>query len=150
MTVILWLIHSEGVGGRSMRRKDIEASITTWFEVTSSANSKAVRQMAQPKLGLATIAEDPASGREKIVSLNPKGERFLAAMIANGAGHIGKSWLSSAIRRSKPGSPSWPRSAQSPSRPTRRQPIASGLGPPVAQSSSSAMCSTGAAAPREI
>ena len=73
-----------------MRRKDIEASITTWFEVTSSAISKAVRQMAQPKLGLAIIAEDPASGREKIVSLTPKGERFLAAMIANGAGYIAK------------------------------------------------------------
>jgi DNA-binding MarR family transcriptional regulator len=37
-----------------------------------------------------TIAEDPASCREKIVSRTAKGERFLAATIAIGAGHIAK------------------------------------------------------------
>ena len=73
-----------------MRRKDIEASITTWFDVTSSAISKAIRQMAQPELGLVSIEEDPASGREKIVTLTPKGERFLTAMIGNGVAHISK------------------------------------------------------------
>lgn len=89
-TVILWLIHSEGVDGRSMRRKDIEASITTWFDVTSSAISKAIRQMAQPEPGLVSIDEDPTSGREKVVTLTPKGERFLTAMIGNGVAHIAK------------------------------------------------------------
>lgn len=89
-TVILWLIHSEGVDGRAMRRKDIEASITTWFDVTSSAISKAVRQMAQPEPGLVRIEEDPTSGREKIVTLTQKGERFLADMIGNGVAHINK------------------------------------------------------------
>jgi DNA-binding MarR family transcriptional regulator len=89
-TVILWLIYSEGIDGRAMRRKDIEISITRWFDVTSSAISKAIRQMAQPDFGLLTILEDPASGREKIVTLTPKGERFLAEMIKNGVGHITK------------------------------------------------------------
>ncbi len=89
-TVILWLIHSEGRDGRSMRRKDIECSITSWFEVTSSAISKAIRQMAQPEFGLVTIVEDPASGREKLVILTAKGERYIAAMIKNGVDHIAK------------------------------------------------------------
>lgn len=87
-TVILWLIHSEGRDGRSMRRKDIEASITSWFDVTSSAISKALRQMAQPELGLLTIVEDPSSGREKLVTLTAKGERYIAAMIKSGADFI--------------------------------------------------------------
>lgn len=89
-TVILWLIRSEGTDGRAMRRKDIEASITTWFDVTSSAISKAIRQMAQPEFGLVVIREDPASGREKIVTLTEKGERFLTDMIANGEAHISR------------------------------------------------------------
>lgn len=89
-TVILWLIRAKGLDGRAMRRKDIEASIITWFDVTSSAISKAIRQMAQPELGLVRIEEDPASGREKIVTLTEKGQRFLTAMIGNGVAHITK------------------------------------------------------------
>jgi len=82
--VILWLIHSEGVQGRSMRRKEIERLITTWFEVSSSAITKALRAMARPPLNLVQVVEDPRSGREKQVLLTPKGERFLLTMVEQG------------------------------------------------------------------
>lgn len=81
---ILWLIRSEGEQGKRMRRKEIERSIQTWFEVSSSAITKALRGMARPPLGLVQIVEDPQSAREKLVRLTPKGERFLATMVAAG------------------------------------------------------------------
>ena len=81
---ILWLIRSEGEQGKRMRRKDIERSIQTWFEVSSPAITKALRSMARPPLSLVQITEDPQSAREKQVRLTPKGERFLATMVAAG------------------------------------------------------------------
>ena len=81
---ILWLIRSEGEQGKRMRRKEIERSIQTWFEVSSSAITKALRSMACPPLDLVQIVEDPQSAREKLVRLTPKGERFLATMVAEG------------------------------------------------------------------
>src|SRR6266446_4048887 len=81
---ILWLIHSEGEQGRRMRRKEIERLIQTWFEVSSSAITKALRGMARPPLSLVQIVEDPQSAREKLVRLTAKGERFLATMVAEG------------------------------------------------------------------
>ncbi len=81
---ILWLIRSEGEDGRRMRRKDIEQVIQGWFEVSSSAITKALRSMARPPLGLVQVLEDPHSGREKQILLTLKGERFLSAMVAEG------------------------------------------------------------------
>ncbi|MGE0822716.1 MAG: MarR family winged helix-turn-helix transcriptional regulator [Candidatus Binatia bacterium] len=81
---ILWLIRSEGEQGKRMRRKDIERSIQTWFEVSSSAITKALRSMARPPLSLVQLIEDPRSAREKQVLLTPKGERFLSTMVAEG------------------------------------------------------------------
>jgi DNA-binding MarR family transcriptional regulator len=81
---ILWLIRSEGEQGKRMRRKDIERSIQTWFEVSSSAITKALRSMARPPLSLVQIIEDPQSAREKQVLLTPKGEHFLGTMVAEG------------------------------------------------------------------
>jgi DNA-binding MarR family transcriptional regulator len=81
---ILWLIRSEGEQGRRMRRKDIERLIQTWFEVSSSTITKALRSMARPPLSLVQIVEDPQSAREKQVLLTPKGEQFLETMVAEG------------------------------------------------------------------
>jgi DNA-binding MarR family transcriptional regulator len=83
-TAILWLIHSEGIGGRQMRRKAIERSLQTWFEVSSSAITKALRGMSRPPLSLLKIVEDQDSAREKQVVLTAKGERFLQMMIEEG------------------------------------------------------------------
>ena len=81
---ILWLIRSEGEQGKRMRRKEIERSIQTWFEVSSSAITKALLSMARPPLSLVQIVEDAQSAREKQVRLTAKGERFLATMVAAG------------------------------------------------------------------
>jgi DNA-binding MarR family transcriptional regulator len=75
--VILQVIRSEGEDGRRIRRKTIERALQTWFEITSSAISKALRAMARPPLGLIAISEDPASGRERIVTLTARGIGFL-------------------------------------------------------------------------
>ncbi len=80
-TVILWIIHSEGEQGRAMRRKDIEARIGTWFDITSSAISKALRSLARSEMPFLTITEDPSSGREKLITLTTAGERQLQTMI---------------------------------------------------------------------
>jgi DNA-binding MarR family transcriptional regulator len=83
-SAILWLIRSAGENGRSMRRKDIVRLMQSWFEVTNSALSKAIRGMARPPLGLVEVGEDARSAREKLISLTPTGEQFLTAMAARG------------------------------------------------------------------
>lgn len=80
-TVILWIIHSEGGSSASMRRKDIETRIAAWFDLTSSAVSKALRSLAREDLRLLSITEDPRSGREKLVTLTREGERHIEAMV---------------------------------------------------------------------
>lgn len=71
-----------------MNRKAIEQSLSTWFEISGAAITKALRSMAQPPLNLVTLVEDPASGREKIVSLTPKGEAHMKRMIADGTAYV--------------------------------------------------------------
>jgi DNA-binding MarR family transcriptional regulator len=85
---ILWLIHYEGVERRCMRRKDIERSLKTWFEVSSSGITKALRGMCRPSLALLKIFENPDSAREKQVILTSKGEKFLLHMITEGRNRI--------------------------------------------------------------
>lgn len=81
---ILWMIRSEGVGGQRISRKQIELSITRWFELQNSAISKALRAMAREPLQLLEILENPASGRERLVSLTPKGMREIDRMVERG------------------------------------------------------------------
>lgn len=83
-SAILWMIRSAGEGGRGMRRKDIVQSMQSWFEVTNSGLSKAIRGMARPPLALVEITEDPHSAREKLITLTAKGEHFVASMAARG------------------------------------------------------------------
>lgn len=81
---ILWLIRSEGEGGRSISRKEIERSITRWFEIRNSAISKSLRVMAREPLGLLDILEHPTSGRERQVVLTAKGAREIERMVEQG------------------------------------------------------------------
>jgi DNA-binding MarR family transcriptional regulator len=85
---ILWLIRSEGGPAHRMSRKAIERLLTTWFEISGSAITKALRAMARPPLSLVKLVEDPRSGREKLVILTAKGEQFLLAMIEEGQQYI--------------------------------------------------------------
>lgn len=83
-TCILWMIRMQGVDGKVMRRKEIERALTGWFEISSSAISKALRLLSKPPLRFVTIVEDSESAREKVVTLTPEGEEFLQQMIRNG------------------------------------------------------------------
>lgn len=78
----LWLIRSQGEDGVRMRRKEIEANVRRWFEVTNAAVSRSLRGLMRPPLALIEIAEDPNSGREKVISLTPKGRAFLDTVAA--------------------------------------------------------------------
>jgi len=79
-TIIMWLIRSKGEDGKTMRRKDIVKSMSYWFELTNSAISKALRSLAKDPHNFLLIQEDPNSGREKVISLTPKGEKFIHQM----------------------------------------------------------------------
>ncbi len=87
---VLWLIHSKGTAGVRMNRKAIAQALGSWFEVSNAAITKAIRGMAAPKLGLLKLAEDPASGREQVVTLTTKGEAFITQMMARGTRYIEK------------------------------------------------------------
>jgi DNA-binding MarR family transcriptional regulator len=86
--IILWLIRCEGENGHSMNRKDIEALLTSWFEVSSSTITKALRSMSRPPLSLVRVLEDPHSGRQKKIVLTAKGERFIQEMVERGRAFI--------------------------------------------------------------
>ena len=64
---VLWLLRSEGGGGAGVRRKDIERSIKSWFEMSSSAITKSIRKMSRAPHRLVEMVESPDSGREKRV-----------------------------------------------------------------------------------
>lgn len=81
---ILWTIRMQGENGQRMRRKDIEKALASWYEVTSSAVSKSLRALTKAPLDLLSIVEDPNNGREKLVSLTPRGAQVLEGMIRNG------------------------------------------------------------------
>jgi len=81
---VLWLLQAESAGRVGVRRKDIERLVKSWFEISSSAITKTIRKMARAPLKLVEMTESPDSGREKRVFLTPRGEAFIATMIARG------------------------------------------------------------------
>ncbi len=83
-SAILWMIRSAGENGRCLPRKEIVRLMQSWFEVTNSGLSKAIRGMARSPLALVEIAEDPRSAREKLITLTAKGERFIVEMANRG------------------------------------------------------------------
>lgn len=85
--VILWMIHSEGEGGTSLPRKEIERLISSWYELGSPAVTKVLKRMAGRDKPLLTIRGSVQSGREKEVSLTPEGEAEVTLMIER-ANHV--------------------------------------------------------------
>jgi DNA-binding MarR family transcriptional regulator len=83
-TVMLWIIHATAGERGRMPRKDIERQLKLWFDVTSSAISKALRGLAGQPLGLLLIEENPESAREKYVSLTARGRQMVQEMNARG------------------------------------------------------------------
>jgi DNA-binding MarR family transcriptional regulator len=81
---ILWLMRAEGGPEGSMRRKEIERLLASWFETSSSTITRSLAALARPPLRLVHVFEAPDSGREKRVVLTEKGEQFLSGMVAEG------------------------------------------------------------------
>ena len=81
---ILWLMRAEGGPEGSMRRKDIERLLASWFETSSSTITRSLAALARPPLKLVRVIGDRDSGREKRVLLTAKGEQFLSDMTAEG------------------------------------------------------------------
>jgi len=78
---LLWLIHSEAGPDGWMPRKDIEATLATWFEMSPPNVTKIIRDTASPAHGLIEIIESPGSAREKSLRLTPAGRDFVSTMI---------------------------------------------------------------------
>lgn len=78
---ILWLIHSRAPADGWIRRKEIEMRLVAWFESSNSNISKLLRELSKPPLSLIKQAENPESGREKVLRLTPAGERFVDGMV---------------------------------------------------------------------
>ena len=89
-TVVMWLLRSEGMhrGGTTMKRKEIERCLTSWYDITSSTVSKTLRALAKPPHNFITITEDPDSGREKLVTVTPAGKRYYKRMVENASEFI--------------------------------------------------------------
>lgn len=81
---ILWLMRAEGGPEGSMRRKDIERLLASWFETSSSTITRSLAALERAPLKLVRVLGDRDSGREKRVILTPKGEQFLSGMAAEG------------------------------------------------------------------
>ena len=81
---ILWLMRAESGREGSMRRKEIERLLASWFETSSSTITRSLAALARPPLKLVRVFEDPDSGREKRVVLTAKGEQFLSNMTTEG------------------------------------------------------------------
>ena len=82
-TAVLWIIRSEGTDGRSISRKYVEKQLTSWYDISSSAISKAIRGLASKDIGFLNITESPNSGREKLIELTPAGVFFMQKMTRN-------------------------------------------------------------------
>src|SRR5215510_9841495 len=81
---ILWLMRAEGGPEGSMRRKDIERLLASWFDTSSSTITRSLAALARSPLKLVRVLGDRSSGREKRVVLTTKGEQFLSSMAEEG------------------------------------------------------------------
>ncbi|MET0547320.1 MAG: winged helix DNA-binding protein [Caulobacterales bacterium] len=87
---ILWLTYSQAQAGGWVRRKEIELSIATWFEISNSNISKLLRELSKPPLSLVEQVENPDSGREKVVRLTKAGQIFVDGMVEASVNYLAK------------------------------------------------------------
>lgn len=78
---LLWLIHSEADPDGWMSRKDIEATLGSWFEMSPPNVTKVIRDTAAPPFQMVEIIEHPHSRREKRLRLTNEGRAFVSTMI---------------------------------------------------------------------
>ncbi len=87
---ILWLIRTEGRGGARIARKTVHRALESWFDLRSPDVTKAIQALARAPLKLIRVVDNPASRREKSLTLTPKGERFVEAVSTQAAHFISR------------------------------------------------------------
>lgn len=80
-SALLWLIHTRSAAGAWVTRKEIEAELSNWFEISNSKISRMIRELSAAPMDLIEVAETPESGREKMLRLTPEGARFVDGMV---------------------------------------------------------------------
>lgn len=80
---IIWLIESEA-GDGWIRRQVVEQALRDWFETSKSHVSQLLRDLSSPPLELVAQADNPDSGREKLLSLTTEGRAFARSMVEAG------------------------------------------------------------------
>lgn len=78
---LLWLLHSEAGTDGWMPRKDVEAKLGTWFEMSPPNVTKVIRDTASAPLAMIEVIASPGSGREKLLRLTEAGRAFVSTMI---------------------------------------------------------------------
>lgn len=66
-----------------MRRKDIETTLSDWFESKNPHVSMLLKELSSPPLSLVVQKTNPQNGREKILSLTDAGRARFDSMIAD-------------------------------------------------------------------
>lgn len=77
---IIWLIESESRADGWVRRRVVEQALSSWFESKNSRVSQLLKELSNPPLALITQMENPASGREKLITLTDAGKAFFESM----------------------------------------------------------------------
>ena len=85
-TVIMWILRSETLrsGELSVSRKDVVRLMTVWYDITNSGVSRALRALSKDPMNYISLEESPNSGREKMITLTPRGQKHCADMMVTG------------------------------------------------------------------
>jgi DNA-binding MarR family transcriptional regulator len=79
---MLWLVHARGQGDGWVRRKEVEAELFNWFDLSKSKISRLLGDLSRGEMRLIETVEAPDSAREKLLRLTAEGKVFIAGMIA--------------------------------------------------------------------
>lgn len=81
---IIWLIESEVGPHGWMRRRNIELTLSDWFETRNSHVTQLLRELSSPPLALVTQKTNPDCAREKLVALTEAGRHYVETMVSAG------------------------------------------------------------------
>lgn len=75
---VLWMIQILRGADGSLPRKQLEAALLEWFEMLGPAVSSVLKELSSSPLEFVAVATSASSRRERVVSLTPAGEAFIA------------------------------------------------------------------------
>ena len=86
-TVIMWLLFSEArrTGRSSIARKEVVGLMTSWYDISSSGVSKALKFLSEPPIKFISLEKDENSAREVVISLTDEGAKHCKKMLDSAA-----------------------------------------------------------------